>query len=97
MQIHFTGRNIDVTPAIKTFTEEKMAHLADRQNISKINVTLHVENVTHIAEATAHFSGTDLHASAKADNMYAAIEMLADKLTAQVNKHKEKLTDRHRE
>jgi putative sigma-54 modulation protein len=97
MQIHFTGRNIDVTPALKTFTEEKLAHLSERQNISKINITLHVENVTHIAEATIHVSGTDIHASAKANDMYAAIEMLADKLTGQINKHKEKLTDRHRE
>ena len=97
MQIHFTGRNLEITPALKTFTEEKMAHLSSRDNISKINVTLYLEHVTHIAEATVHYHGTDIHASAKASDMYAAIDMLADKITGQVNKHKDKLTDRHRE
>lgn len=97
MQIHFTGRNMEVTPALKKFTEEKMEHFSARHKITKINVTFHVENVTHIADATVHLSGTDIHASAKATDMYAAIDMLVDKLTGQINKHKDKLTDRHRE
>lgn len=95
MQISFTGRNIDVTDALKTFTEEKMDRLRNR-NISKIHVTFHVENVTHIAEANVHLNGTDLHASAKADDMYSAIDMLADKLVGQINKHKEKDSNHHR-
>ncbi len=96
MQIHFTGRNIEVTPALKTFTEEKMTRLSHRNTLSKINVVFHVENVTHIAEATIHLNGSDIHASAKADDMYAAIDMLVDKLAGQITKHKEKHSD-HRE
>jgi putative sigma-54 modulation protein len=96
MQIHFTGRNMDVTPALKTFTEEKMERLLNRNTISTINVTFHVENVTHTAEATVRLNGSDLHASAKADDMYAAIDLLVDKLAGQITKHKEKHAD-HRE
>lgn len=97
MQIHFTGRNIEVTPALKTFTEEKLDRLSHRNAISKINVSFHIENVTQIAEATIHLNGTDIHASAKADDMYAAIDMLVDKLSGQITKHKEKHSDHHRE
>jgi putative sigma-54 modulation protein len=97
MQIRFTGRNIDVTPALKTFTEEKMARLNHRDSkITNLDVTIHLENVTHIAEATLHTNTGTIHATAKADDMYAAIEMLADKLLVQVTKHKEKQDDHHR-
>jgi putative sigma-54 modulation protein len=97
MQIHFTGRNLEVTPALKKHTEEKMEHLSTRHSITKINVTLRVEHLTHIADANLHVHGADLHASAESNDMYAAIDMLADKLTALINKQKEKFTDRHRE
>ncbi|MDR3477594.1 MAG: ribosome-associated translation inhibitor RaiA [Gammaproteobacteria bacterium] len=95
MQISFTGRNIEVTPALKSFTEEKMDRLQNR-HVSKMHVTFHVENLTHIAEATAHVNGTELHASAKSEDMYSAIDLLADKLLGQINKHKEKDSDHHR-
>ena len=39
MQVHYTGRNIDVTPALKTFLEEKLQRLEHRKyNIEKINI-----------------------------------------------------------
>lgn len=91
MQLQLTGRNIEVTPALKTFTQEKMQKVQRRHDaISKMNIVFHVENLTHIAEATLTIDGTELHASAKADDMYSAIDELVDKLIAQVTKHKEK-------
>ena len=42
------------------------------------------------AEANLHVSGADLFASAESDDMYAAIDALADKLDRQIIKHKEK-------
>lgn len=94
MQLHFTGRNIEVTPALKTFTTEKFQRLERRHaNLGNINVVFHVENVSHIAEATVHMDGIELHASAKNSDMYSAIDELVDKLITQITKHKEKLTD----
>lgn len=93
MQITYTGRNIDVTPALKTYTQEKLEKLKNR-NITNIHVSFHLENVEQIAEATVHLHGTDLHATAKSGDMYSAIDMLVDKLLGQINKHKEKQSDR---
>ena len=91
MQFHFTGRNIDVTPALKTFTEEKLQRLLHRDaSINNIHVSYHVENLTQTVEATVHVPGTEIHASASADDMYAAIDELTDKLMHLVTKHKEK-------
>lgn len=94
MQIHFTGRNIEITPALKTFTTEKMQRIERRfTNINAVNVTFLVENVMQIAEATVHINGVDLHATARSEDMYSAIDELVDKLLTQITKHKEKLTD----
>jgi putative sigma-54 modulation protein len=52
---------------------------------------LTVEKNRQKAEATVHVSGADLHAASESEDMYAAIDNLADKLDRQVIKHKEKL------
>jgi putative sigma-54 modulation protein len=96
MNLHFTGRNIDVTPALKTFTSEKMEKLKHRHDaIDKIDIVFHVENVTHIAEATLKCEGQVFHATAESEDMYVAIDVLVDKLLKQITKHKEKMKDKH--
>ena len=60
------------------------------------SVVLHVQKTRHIAEATIHAKGVQLHADAEGADMYAAIDALADKLDRQVLKHKEKLSSHHR-
>lgn len=47
--------------------------------------------MTKIAEATIQVNGGELHASAEAEDMYAAIDGLMDKLARQLTKHKDKL------
>lgn len=95
MQLHFTGRNLEITPALKTFTTEKFQRLERRHsNINHVKITLQVENVSHIAEATLNCDGTEIHASAKSNDMYSAIDELIDKLMGQITKQKEKNTDR---
>ncbi len=92
MQIHLTGRNIEITEALKTFTTEKFSKLEHHhKNIKNVNVTFHVENVTHVAEASLHLNGAEFHASAKSADMYSAIDALVDKIGKQITKHKEKM------
>jgi putative sigma-54 modulation protein len=43
-----------------------------------------------------HLSGGNIFADAVHEDMYAAIDGLVDKLDRQVKKHKEKLTNHHR-
>jgi len=92
MQITFTGHHLDVTDALRDFTQatiEPAQRHFDR--ITSINVTFTVEKLRHIAEATLHVPGTTLHASSEStEDMYAAIDSLVDKLDRQVKKHKEK-------
>jgi putative sigma-54 modulation protein len=46
------------------------------------------------AEATVHISGAHVFADSTHEDMYAAIDSLADKLDRQIIKHKEKIQSR---
>jgi putative sigma-54 modulation protein len=56
---------------------------------------LTVEKLRQKAEATLHVSGCSIHGEASEENMYAAIDILTDKLDRSVKKHKEKKRDHH--
>jgi putative sigma-54 modulation protein len=97
MQINFTGHHVEVTTALKTFTQEKLEKLERHfDKITAIDVTFDVEKLRHIAEASIIMAKTTLHASAEATDMYTAVDSLHDKLNQQLQKHKEKMRD-HRE
>lgn len=97
MQLHFTGTNIEITPALKTYTTEKLQPLEKRySHITNVSVVLYIEHDVKVAEATLHLKGGEIHASAKDHDMYKAIDLLANKLLGLVTKHKEKLIDSHR-
>lgn len=97
MQINMTGHRMDVTPALRAFTEEKFDRLERHfDQITAINVTFDVEKLRQIVEATILVSKGELHASSESEDMYAAIDTLVDKLNRQLMKHKEKILD-HRD
>lgn len=92
MQINITGHRLDVTPALRAFTEEKFVKLERHfDHITAINVTFDIEKLRQIAEATILVAKGELHASSEAEDMYSAIDLLIDKLDRQLIKHKEKL------
>jgi len=97
MQINFTGHRLEVTPALREFTTEKLDKLQRHFHfITSINVVFDIEKLSQIAEATIHVANRELHASAESEDMYAAIDILIDKLDRQLIKHKEKIQD-HRD
>ncbi|STX28032.1 ribosome-associated, sigma 54 modulation protein [Legionella beliardensis] len=92
MQINFTGHQMEVTPALRAYTEDKFAKLMHHfDNITAIHVVFNIEKLAQIAEATIHVAKGTIHASAQHDDMYIAINDLVDKLDQQLIKHKEKL------
>ena len=96
MQLTITGHHIDVTPALRNKVESKLSKLERHfDHLTDIHCILTVEKLQHKAEATVHLSGGTIHADAIDEDMYAAVDALVDKLSRQVTKHKEKLTDHH--
>ncbi len=97
MQINITGHHVDITPALRAYVEEKLERLERHfDNITNAHVILEIEKDRQKAEATIHVSRGQVYADSEDENMYAAIDSLADKLDRQIKKHKEKLKDHHR-
>ena len=96
MRLSVTGHHVDVTSALRDYVHVKLERIERHfDHVGDIHCILTVEKLLHKAEATAHLSGGSIHADSAADDMYAAIDGLIDKLDRQVRKHKEKLTDHH--
>lgn len=95
MQLNISGHHVELTESLKDYVSSKLEKLERHfDHISNVQVTLSVEKQRQKAEATLHISGADIHATAEQPDMYAAIDMLIDKLDRQILKHKEKQVDR---
>lgn len=91
MQLNITGHHVELTDSLKNYVESKLQKLERHiDGITNCQVTLSVEKLRHKAEATLHVSGADIHGTAEEDDMYAAIDLLSDKMDRQILKHKEK-------
>jgi putative sigma-54 modulation protein len=96
MHLTVTGHHIDVTDALREYVATKLARLERHfDHLTNVHCVLSVEKLEQKAEATVQLTGATIHADSIHEDMYAAIDALADKLERQVRKHKEKATDHH--
>ncbi|MFK7732021.1 MAG: ribosome-associated translation inhibitor RaiA [Pseudomonadales bacterium] len=92
MQVQISGHHVDLTDSLRDYVNSKLTRIERHfDNITNTHVTLSVEKIRQKAEATVHVSGADIFAASESDDMYAAIDTLADKLDRQIIKHKEKM------
>jgi putative sigma-54 modulation protein len=98
MRIETYGHEIEVTPALREYVETKLKRLErhfDRP--FEVRTQLSTRKPDYVAEATLSVAGRPpMHADADAQNMYAAIDALADKLDRLLLKHKQKKNDLQR-
>ncbi|MGF6148556.1 ribosome hibernation promoting factor HPF [Kingella potus] len=92
MNLKITGLNFDVTEAVREHVALKLERISRHAgNLISVTVTLSLDKPEHKAEADAHLSGKNVHVEAvESENMYAAIDVMMDKLDRALIKHKEK-------
>ena len=94
MNLKVSGHHLDITPAIHGYIEEKLARISRHvDQVMDVDVILSVDKLDQKIEAKVHLSGKDLYCESVDEDMYAAIDGLADKLDRAVLKYKEKLAD----
>ncbi|WP_035057858.1 ribosome hibernation-promoting factor, HPF/YfiA family [Andreprevotia chitinilytica] len=94
MNLNISGHHLEVTPAIREYVTTKLERVTRHfDSVIDVGVILSVEKLNQKIEVTVHVRGKDIHVEAIDENLYAAIDLLADKLDRQVVKHKEKLMD----
>lgn len=97
MQINLHGHHVDLTDPLKSYVSDKFTKLSRHfDHITSTQVTLSVEKNRQKAEATIRFSGGEIFADSTEHDMYAAIDLLIDKLDRQILKHKEKIKAHHK-
>lgn len=92
MNLTVTGHHVDITSSMRNYVTEKMERLQRHSDkVFAVQVILRVEKMRKKAEATIQVAGTKLYADTTETDMYAAIDLLTDKLDRQLIRHKEKL------
>lgn len=103
MNLVISGHHLEVTPAIREYVENKLERIIRHfDHVIGITVILAVDTIAakerrQKAEINLHMKGKDLHAESVAEDLYAAIDTLIDKMDRQVVKHKDKLQNHQHE
>jgi putative sigma-54 modulation protein len=92
MNLTLAGHHLHITPAIREYVTSKLERVGRHfDDLMDVNVVLSVEKLQQKIEANIHVRGKELFVEAEDENLYAAIDLLADKLDRQIIKHKEKI------
>ncbi len=95
MNIEITGRHIEVTAALREFTEEKLRKLEKLlDGPLEAHVVLAIEKHRHLAEIQVNSRNLVLSGQEETDDLYSSIREVTDKLERQALKHKQKITDK---
>ncbi len=87
MTINITSKQMEITPAIRAHVEDRLTKLEKWQvNLISPHIVLSKEPKAFVADATIGTPSGPLVASAKSEDMYAAINELINKLERQLNK-----------
>ncbi|SDH20171.1 SSU ribosomal protein S30P /sigma 54 modulation protein [Alteribacillus persepolensis] len=100
MEYNIRGENLEVTPALKNYVEKKVGKLEryfDTTPSADVHVKMQVHNSEHIIEVTVPMSQLLLRAEETHTDMYAAIDLVVEKLERQIRKHKTKVNRKLRQ
>ncbi|TAK43032.1 MAG: ribosome-associated translation inhibitor RaiA [Betaproteobacteria bacterium] len=89
MNLNVSGHQLEVTPAIRKYVNSKLERVKRHfDHLIDAHVILSVVKLKQKAEVTLHVRGKDIHCQCEDEDLYAAIDLLIDKLDRQVLKYK---------
>ncbi len=101
MKLVIHGKNIEITDAIREYVHQKIEKAVSHfQNITnEVDVHLSVArnpriNPRQAAEVTIYANKNVIRAEESSDNLYASIDLVADKIARQLRKYKERLQNK---
>jgi putative sigma-54 modulation protein len=91
-----TGHHLEITPSMRDYVSSKMSRINRHfDHVIDVSMILSVEKLRQKIEANVHLSGKDIFVECEDSDMYAAIDLLVDKLDRQIIRHKEKVKNKH--
>jgi putative sigma-54 modulation protein len=100
MKLLIQGNNIAVTEAIDEYVHQKLEKAVKHFESITTKVDVHLSvgknarvNDKHKAEVTVYANGAVIRAQEGSENLYASIDLVADKIARQLRKYKERLSN----
>ena len=99
MNLMISGHHLELTPSIRDYVENKLERITRHfDHVIEVAVVLGVEKPSEKdkrqrAEVNLRLRGNMIHVESFAEDLYAAIDSMIDKLDRQVLKYKDKLQD----
>jgi putative sigma-54 modulation protein len=96
MRIDIKGRNVSVDDELRARVEKKFGKVGKQISpLAEMEIELSEERNpsikdSQVAEATLHLKGTTLRASERSTDMLHSINLVAEDLSRQVKRHREK-------
>ena len=91
MNVAVSGRHVELTPAILRYVQSKLARTTRHfSRATEAHVILSARGIHQKAEVRVHVRGKDLYCECEEPDLYAAIDLLMDKLDRQLLKYKGK-------
>jgi putative sigma-54 modulation protein len=95
MQVSVTFRKVEPSDTVRNYATDKL-HRIKRyvEDPIEAHVVLSVEKFRHLAEVTINANGLVINGAEETGDLYSAIDMVIDKLEAQIKKHRRRLRQR---
>lgn len=97
MKLVIQGKNIEITEAIHDYVEQKISkavnhfkHLTNEVDVNLSVARNHRISPKQSAEVTLYVNGAVVRAEESSENLYASIDLVANKISRQLRKYKEK-------
>lgn len=92
MQLHITARHLELTPALSDYVKKRLERVSKHfAEVVRAQVILSVEKHRHIAEMVVHATGHhDFRTQGEAADLYAAVDLVADKLHKHLARQKDR-------
>ncbi|MGV3489365.1 MAG: ribosome hibernation-promoting factor, HPF/YfiA family [Tuberibacillus sp.] len=100
MNFNIRGVNLKVTAPLREYAEKKISKLEryfDAKLTTDVYVNMHVHNNEQVIEVTIPMQGLLLRAEVGHSDMYAAIDLVTEKLERQIRKYKTKIHRKSRQ
>ena len=89
MNLTVTGRNFEITDAIKKFLKKRIAKKSYRlYDNANIHFSFYVDKNRHMAEATVKQKGLTTRAKDETRDLYLTVDNVLGKVEKQIRKHK---------
>ncbi|MGE5648954.1 ribosome hibernation-promoting factor, HPF/YfiA family [Noviherbaspirillum sp. UKPF54] len=103
MNLKISGHHLELTQPIRDYVQTKLERIRRHfDNVIDVTVILSVQKLSEKerrqkAEINLHMRGNVIHVESIHEDLYAAIDLMTDKLDRQVLKHKDKIQDHQHE